>query len=57
MLTVDRKYKEPWSGKLPTRFMIISNRSTWVRAGPAGVKGVEVLDLDNRAHPLGRMRT
>jgi putative DNA primase/helicase len=25
MLTIDRKYREPWSGKLPTRFMIISN--------------------------------
>jgi putative DNA primase/helicase len=25
MLTVDRKYREPWSGTLPTRFVIISN--------------------------------
>ena len=25
MQTVDRKYKEPWSGKLPCRFMILSN--------------------------------
>ncbi|WP_273733365.1 DNA primase family protein [Mycolicibacterium septicum] len=25
MLTVDRKYREPWSGKLPTRFTILSN--------------------------------
>lgn len=25
MLTVDRKYKEPWSGKLPTRFVMLSN--------------------------------
>lgn len=25
MLTVDRKFKEPWSGKLPTRFVILSN--------------------------------
>lgn len=24
-LTIDRKYREPWSGKLNTRFMIISN--------------------------------
>ncbi|MBA2552503.1 MAG: NTP-binding protein [Geodermatophilaceae bacterium] len=24
-LTVDRKYREPWTGKLPTRFMILSN--------------------------------
>ena len=25
MLTVDRKYREPWTGYLPTRFVIISN--------------------------------
>ncbi len=25
MLTVDRKYREPWTGTLPTRFVIISN--------------------------------
>lgn len=25
MLTVDRKYKEPWTGKLPTRFLVLSN--------------------------------
>jgi putative DNA primase/helicase len=25
MLTVDRKYREPWTGKLPTRLMILSN--------------------------------
>lgn len=25
MLTVDRKYKEPYSGKLPTRFVVLSN--------------------------------
>ncbi|WP_204801897.1 DNA primase family protein [Mycobacterium riyadhense] len=25
MLTVDRKFREPWSGKLPTRFMVLSN--------------------------------
>ena len=25
MLTVDRKYREPWTGTLPTRFLIISN--------------------------------
>ena len=25
MLTVDRKYREPWSGKLPTRFVILTN--------------------------------
>jgi putative DNA primase/helicase len=25
MLTIDRKYREPWSGTLPTRFTIISN--------------------------------
>lgn len=25
LLTVDRKFREPWSGKLPTRFVILSN--------------------------------
>lgn len=25
LLTVDRKFREPWSGKLPARFMILSN--------------------------------
>ncbi len=25
MLTVDRKFREPWSGKLPARFVILSN--------------------------------
>jgi putative DNA primase/helicase len=25
MLTVDRKYRDPWTGKLPSRFVIISN--------------------------------
>jgi len=24
-LTIDRKYKDPWTGKLPTRFLILSN--------------------------------
>ena len=25
MLTIDRKYRDPWTGKLPTRFVVISN--------------------------------
>lgn len=25
MLTVDRKYREPWNGRLPTRFVMLSN--------------------------------
>ena len=25
MLTVDRKFRDPWSGKLPTRFVVLSN--------------------------------
>ncbi len=25
LLTVDRKYREPWTGKLPSRFLILSN--------------------------------
>lgn len=25
MLTIDRKYREPWTGRLPTRFVVLSN--------------------------------
>lgn len=25
MLTIDRKYREPWTGKLPARFVVLSN--------------------------------
>ena len=25
MLTIDRKYREPWTGRLPTRFVMVSN--------------------------------
>lgn len=25
MLTIDRKYREPWTGQLPTRFVVVSN--------------------------------
>jgi putative DNA primase/helicase len=25
MLTVDRKYRDPWTGKLPSRFLVLSN--------------------------------
>jgi putative DNA primase/helicase len=25
MLTIDRKFRDPWSGKLPTRFVVLSN--------------------------------
>jgi putative DNA primase/helicase len=25
LLTIDRKYREPWTGKLPTRFVILTN--------------------------------
>ncbi len=25
MLTIDRKYRDPWTGKLPTRFLVLSN--------------------------------
>src|SRR5262249_25859962 len=25
MIDVDRKFRDPWTGKLPTRFMILSN--------------------------------
>jgi putative DNA primase/helicase len=25
MMTIDRKFRDPWSGKLPTRFVILTN--------------------------------
>jgi putative DNA primase/helicase len=25
MITVDRKYREPWSGRLPTRIVVLTN--------------------------------
>jgi hypothetical protein len=34
MLTVDRKFKEPWSGKLSTRFVILSNELPKFRTPP-----------------------
>ena len=24
-LTIDRKYREPWTGRLPTRFVVMTN--------------------------------
>lgn len=37
MLTVDRKYREPWSGKLPARFVIISNELPKFRDSSAAI--------------------
>ena len=36
MLTIDRKYREPWTGKLPSRFLILSNELP--RFGDLGIK-------------------
>lgn len=37
MLTVDRKFREPWSGKLPTRFVILSNELPRFRDSSAAI--------------------
>jgi putative DNA primase/helicase len=31
LLTIDRKYRDPWSGKLFSRFLILSNELLVVR--------------------------
>ena len=34
-LTIDRKYREPWTGKLPTRFVMLTNELPKFRDAPA----------------------
>jgi putative DNA primase/helicase len=61
MLTVDRKYREPWSGKLPTRFVILTNELPRFRDSSGAIAsrmlflqmtnsffGREDITLDNR---------
>lgn len=38
-LTVDRKFREPWTGKLPTRFLILSNEVPRFRDSSAAIAG------------------
>ena len=37
MLTVDRKFRDPWSGKLPTRFVILTNELPRFRDSSAAI--------------------
>lgn len=61
MLTVDRKYREQWSGKLPTRFVILTNELPKFRDSSGAIAsrmlilqmvnsfyGRENLDLDDQ---------
>lgn len=63
MLTVDRKFREPWSGKLPTRFVVLSNELPRFRDSSGAIAnrlliaqmttsflGREDRDLDRRLH-------
>ena len=34
-LTIDRKYREPWTGRLPTRFVVRTNELAALRARDA----------------------
>jgi putative DNA primase/helicase len=53
MLTIDRKYKEPWTGTLPTRFLLVSNELP--RFGDAsGAIANRFIVLTLRASWLGR---
>jgi putative DNA primase/helicase len=38
-ITVDRKYKDPWTGKLPSRFMVISNELPKLGDASAAIAG------------------
>ncbi len=56
MLTVDRKYREPWTGKLPTRFLVLSNELP--RFGDAsGAIAHRFVVTTMRASFLGRENT
>lgn len=53
LLTVDRKFKEPWSGKLPSRFVILSNELPRFRDASAAIAG-RMLILQMHDSFLGR---
>lgn len=63
MLTVDRKFREPWSGKLATRFVVLSNELPRFKDSSGAIAnrlliaqmttsflGREDRDLDRRLH-------
>lgn len=53
MLTVDRKFKEPWSGKLPTRFVVLSNELPRFRDASGAIAN-RLLILQMTSSFLGR---
>jgi len=52
-LTIDRKYREPWTGKLPTRFVILSNELPKFRDS-SGAIATRLLILKMTESFLGR---
>ena len=56
MLTIDRKYKEPWTGTLPTRFLVISNELPRFGDASGAIAG-RFLVLTLRQSWLGRENT
>jgi putative DNA primase/helicase len=42
-LTIDRKYRDPWTGRLPTRFLILSNELPRLRDSSGALAGRFVL--------------
>jgi putative DNA primase/helicase len=53
MLTIDRKYREPWSGKLPTRLVVLSNELPKFRDSSAAIAN-RLLILQMTQSFLGR---
>lgn len=48
MLTVDRKFREPWSGRVPTRLMILSNELPRFRDASAAIANrMVILQMNN----------
>jgi putative DNA primase/helicase len=56
MLTVDRKYRDPWTGKLPARFLILSNELPRLGDASAAIAN-RFLVLTMRESFLGRENT
>jgi putative DNA primase/helicase len=56
LLTVDRKYREPWTGTFPTRIMIVSNELPLLGDASAAVVGRFIIVQTTRSF-LGREDT
>jgi putative DNA primase/helicase len=55
-VTVDRKHKDPWSGRLPTRFMLLSNELPGFR-DQSGAIASRLIILTMQVSNLGREDT